>query len=83
MLHVVLCIALEQVENVLHAELADGLATFNGSLCELTLSFLQLEDTLFDRVVDREAVDGYVDGLVESVDAIDGLLLNKLWNVSN
>jgi hypothetical protein len=39
---------------------------------------LQLEDALFDAVVDGEAVDGYVDGLVEAVDAVDGLFFYEL-----
>jgi hypothetical protein len=37
---VVLCLALEQVEDVFHGELADGLATLDSCLCELALCFL-------------------------------------------
>jgi hypothetical protein len=32
--------------------------------------------------VDAEAVDGYVDGLVEAVDAVDGLFFYELGGVS-
>jgi hypothetical protein len=49
---VVLCLALEQLENVLHRKLADGLAALDSGLCKLALGFLELEDTLFDTVVD-------------------------------
>lgn len=75
---IVLSLALEQVENVFHAELADGLAALDGSLGELAFGFLQFEDALFDAVVDGEAVDGDVDGLVEPVDAIDCLFFDEL-----
>jgi hypothetical protein len=40
---------------------------------------LQLEDALFNGVVDAEAVDGHINRLVEAVDAIDGLLFDELW----
>lgn len=49
---IVLGLALEQVEDVLHAELADGLATFDGCLGKFALGFLQFEDPLLDAVVD-------------------------------
>jgi hypothetical protein len=49
---VVLCLALEQFENVLHRKLSDGLAALDSGLCKLALGFLELEDTLFDTVVD-------------------------------
>jgi hypothetical protein len=47
-------------------------------LGELALGFLQFEDALFDAVVDGEAVDSYVDGLVEAVDSVDCLFFYEL-----
>jgi hypothetical protein len=74
-------IALEQVKHILHAEFADGLAAFDGGLGQFALSFLQFEDAFFDRVVDGEAVDGDVDGLVETVDTVDGLFFDELYKL--
>jgi hypothetical protein len=74
----VLSITPKQCEDILHAELANGLAALNGRVGEFALSLLQVEDALFDRVSDGKAVDLYVDGLIESVDAINGLLFYKL-----
>lgn len=79
---IVLSLALEEVEDVLHGELADGFAAFDSRLGEFTLRFLQLKDALFDAVVDREAVDGHVDGLVEAVDTVDCLFFDELVDVS-
>ena len=46
-------------------------------MCESALLLLQLEDSLFDGVSDRDFVDDYVDGLVESMNAIDGLFFDE------
>lgn len=78
----VLGFALEQRQNVLHAQLANGFAALNCSFGELSLRFLKVEDALFDGVVNGETVNGHIDGLVETMDAIDGLFLNKLCRVS-
>jgi hypothetical protein len=78
MLPIVLGFPTEQRHHILHGEVLDGLATLDSRVGEFTLGFLELEDTLFDRVVDAEAVDGYVDSLVEAVDAVDGLFFYKL-----
>lgn len=77
-LMIVLGIAVEKIEDVLHAQFADCLASLNGCFCELALCFLQFEDTLFDRVMDREAVDSYIDCLIEAMNSIDGLLFYEL-----
>ena len=71
-------LSLEKVKNVLHAELADSFTALDSSLRKLAFSFLEFEDALFDRVVDGEAVDGDIDGLIKAVDAVDCLLLDKL-----
>jgi hypothetical protein len=78
MLLIEFCITLEQCQNVFHGEFADSLAAFNGCIGEFTLCFLQLEDTLFDAVVDGEAVDCDIDRLVEAMDSVDGLLFYEL-----
>tara|TARA_R110002003_G_scaffold70_26_gene6558 strand:+ start:7607 stop:8092 length:486 start_codon:yes stop_codon:yes gene_type:complete len=75
----ILGLALEQRKNILHAQLANRLAAFNCGVGKLAFRFLQLEDALFNGVVDAEAVDGYINGLVEAVDSIDGLLFDELW----
>jgi hypothetical protein len=75
---IVLGVALEQGKNILHIELADGLAAFDSSSSELAFGFLEEKNFLFDGVVDGEAVDGYVDGLVEAVDAVYGLFFYEL-----
>jgi hypothetical protein len=41
-------IALEQIKHILHAELSDSLAAFDGGLGQFALSFLQFEDAFFD-----------------------------------
>lgn len=76
---VVLGFTLEQGEHVVHAELAHCLAALERRGGELALCLLQVQDALFDAVVDGEAVDGYVDGLVEAVDAVDGLFFYELF----
>jgi hypothetical protein len=48
MLLIKLRIALEQIQNILHAELANSLSTLNSGLRKLAFSFLQFKDTFFD-----------------------------------
>lgn len=79
---IVLGLALEQVEDILHGELSDGLATLDGGLGKLALRFLQLKDALFDRVVDGQTVYCNIDSLVEAMDTIDCLFFDKLYLVS-
>jgi hypothetical protein len=62
----------------LHTKLANSLATFDGGLREFALCFLESEDALLNGIVDGKAVDGDVDGLIEAVDTVDCLFLNKL-----
>lgn len=79
---IILRITLEERKDVLHTKLSDCLAALDRRLRELALRFLQCEDALFDGIVDGEAVHGYVDGLVEAVDSVDGLLFDELNIVS-
>jgi len=72
----------EQIQNIPHAELRNGLSAFQGRFCEFPLLLLQREDALFDRVGDGEAVDCDVDGLVEAVDTVDGLFFDELDSIS-
>jgi hypothetical protein len=78
MLAIILALAAKQGHHILHSKILDRLPAFDSCVGELTLRFLQLEDTLFDGVVDGEAVHGYVDGLVETVDAVDCLFFDEL-----
>lgn len=71
-------VSTEELENVVHAELADGLPSFNGGVREFALLLLQGEDSFFDRVGNGQAVDYDVLCLVESVDSVDGLFFDKL-----
>ena len=73
---------LEEVDNVLEGEL-EALAAvlgaaLDGLLGEQALLVLQVDDALLDCVGDCEPVNGDVDGLREAMDAVDGLLLDKL-----
>ena len=74
----VLGITPKQLHDILHAQFADGLATFDSGLSKLTLLFLEGQDPLFDGVGDGDLVDDDVDGLVKPVDAVDGLLFDEL-----
>lgn len=73
-----LAFAAKQRHHILHGEVLDSFTTFNGGIGELAFCFLELEDAFFDRVVDAEAVDSYIDGLVEAVDTVDCLFFNEL-----
>jgi hypothetical protein len=79
---VVFALAAKQGHHVLHGEVLDGLATLDSCVGELALCFLEFEDTLFYGVVDGEAVDCYIDGLVEAVDAVYCLFFDELFCVS-
>ena len=75
---IILALATKQRHHILHREILDGFTTFDRRVSELPLGFLQLENAFFDGVVDGEAVDGYVDGLVEAVDAVYCLFFYEL-----
>jgi len=75
---IILALATKQRHHILHSKILDRFTAFDGGVGELALGFLQLEDAFFDRVVDGEAVDGYVDGLVEAVDAVYCLFFYEL-----
>ena len=67
----------EEVQDILQAQLRNGFA-FDGGLGQLALFLLEVEDALFDAVGDSYLVNHHVDGLVEAVDAIDGLFFDEL-----
>ncbi len=71
---------LEHVDDLVEAELERALlgARVNGLLREQALLLLQVNDALLDRVGDGELVDDNIHGLVQTVDAVDGLFLDKL-----
>ena len=68
---------LEQVEDILHAEFRDRLS-LDGRGGEGAFLLLQVEDALLDAAGDGDFVDDDVDGLVEAVHAVDGLLFDEL-----
>jgi len=76
---IILTLATKQRHHILHREILDGFTTFDRRVGEFAFRFLQLENAFFDGVVDGEAVDGYVDGLVEAVDAVYGLFFYELF----
>ena len=49
---------------------------------ELAFLFLQIEDSLFDRVFDCDFVDDNVDFLGEAMDSVDGLFFDELDRIS-
>lgn len=78
-----LSISPKQPQYLLHAQLAGtALSALDGLVGELTLLFLQVENALFDRVGDGDFVDDDVDGLRETVHAVDGLFFDELGGVS-
>ena len=80
MMMIMLGIPPKQIQNILHTQFPRGVfpAAFNGLFGELAFLVLQLQDAGFDGVGDGEFVDGDVDGLVEAVDAVDGLFFDEL-----
>jgi hypothetical protein len=70
-------LASEQIQDILHRQLADRFA-FDGRFGELPFFLLQGEDAGFDGAGDGEFVDDDVGGLVEAVDAVDGLVFDEL-----
>lgn len=75
-------IATEQLQDLLHAELAcAALAALDGLVGELAFLFLEIEDPLFDGVFDGDFVDDYVGFLGEAVDAVDSLFFDELWGI--
>ncbi|KXT13604.1 hypothetical protein AC579_9772 [Pseudocercospora musae] len=74
----VLCIMLEQAQNVLHGQVTHTLSTaFDGSVGELSFLFLKLEDALFNGLANGESEDFDVDCLIETMDAVDGLFFDE------
>lgn len=76
-----LSITTKQRHNILHSQFTNRLSTFNSRISQFTFCFLEIEDPFFDCIGDGEAVDYYVDCLVETVDAVDGLFLYELWGL--
>jgi hypothetical protein len=50
----------------------------NGGVGKLAFALLKVQNALLDRVLDGHFVDLDIDGLVETVDTIDGLFLDEL-----
>lgn len=71
---------LKHVNNLIQTKLERALlgARVNGLLGEQALLILQVNDALFDRLGDGQLVHNHVDGLVEAVNAVNGLFLDKL-----
>lgn len=73
----------KQAQNITHTQLRDRLAALDGRGREFAFLGLKVEDPFFDGVGDGEAVDCYVDGLVEAVDAVDCLFFYELCGEKN
>lgn len=79
-----LSVSAEQLQDLLHAELArTALSAFNGLMRELALLFLEVENSLFDGVLDSDLIDDHIDFLGESMDSVDCLFFNELCDVSS
>ena len=76
---IVLGLPLEEVEDVFHGKLADGFTALERSLGKFALGLLQLENALFNRVMDGQTVHSHIDGLVEAMDAVYCLFFNELY----
>jgi hypothetical protein len=75
---IVFSFTLEEVKDIFHRQLADGFAALDSSLGKFPLSLLQLENALFDGVVDGKTVYGNIDGLIEAMDAVYCLFFDEL-----
>ena len=74
---IVLRVVLEQIEDILHAQFRDRLS-LDRRRGQRAFLLLQVEDALLDAAGDGDFVDDDVDGLVEAVDAVDGLFFDEL-----
>lgn len=71
-------VAAEKIQDIAHRELAHRRFALDGGFCELAFFVLEGEDAGFDGAGDGEFVDGDVAGLVEAVDAVNGLVFDEL-----
>lgn len=78
MLEACLCFSTEQRHHVAHGQLARSCLALDGCVGQLALAFLEVEDSIFDRVFDGELVYFHVQGLVDTVNSIDGLFFDEL-----
>lgn len=76
-----LCVPLEQVQNVLHAQVR-GRFTLYSSLGKRAFLFLQVENALLDRICDGDLVNNHINSLVEAVDTVNSLFFDKLRTLS-
>jgi len=73
------CIATEELQNFLHAELPSAaLATFDSLVGKFTLFLLEFENPLFYRIFDGDLVDNNINLLRQAMNSIYSLLLNEL-----
>lgn len=69
----------EEVENISHAQLAHCLAaTFDGRVGEFSFLRLELQNSLLDGVGDGQTVNDDILRLVQTMNAVNGLLFDKL-----
>ena len=72
-------ISSEQLQDFLHAQFTSAnLATFDSLVGEFAFLFLEIEDSLFDGVLNGYFVDNDVDLLGQAVHAIDSLFFDEL-----
>jgi hypothetical protein len=74
----VLGIMSEKLKHILHHKFRRLSLSFNGSISELAFLLLQIKDSFFDCVFDRQLIDDNVLGLVQAVHAVDSLFFYEL-----
>jgi len=72
----------KELQNLFHTEFSNILlgTAFDSLVGELALPFLECEDALFDGRGDGDFVDYHVGFLGETVDAVDGLFFDELYD---
>lgn len=71
----------EESHNVLHGQLANCLTAFDSSIRKLAFCFLKIQDPLFNCIGDGETIDHNINGLIQTMDTVNGLFFNKLQSM--
>lgn len=68
----------KESHHVTHVQLAGGRLALKRHVSQLALSVLQINDSLLNRILDDHSVDFDIYSLIQTVDTVNGLFLNKL-----
>lgn len=71
-------VAAKECHHVAHCQFTGCRLALDCHVGELAFAFLKVDDSLFHGSLDDELVDFDIDGLVESMDTVDGLLFHEL-----